>query len=422
MRGRIAPGAMNEGKSAIWIVSELYHPEETSTGYFLTRIAEGLARRYPVRVLCGQPTYAARGIRAPRREIRDGVFVERCSATCLAKDVMLFRVINWITISLSFFLHAVLRFGRGDRVLVVTNPPTLPFLILLGCRLRGAKCVLLVHDVYPDILIALRVLAKDALHTRLAARGVRWLYAGVDRIVVLGRDMYALVCQRLGADHSKVIIVPNWADVDDILPGRREDNPLLRGLGLDKKFVIQYSGNMGRTHGIELLVEAARRLQDCDGIHFLLIGWGGKKRWLEKAVSREGLKNVTVLDYLPREELSGSLNACDVAVVALIPGMMGVSVPSRMYNILAAGKPIIAITDEGSELARMIQEEGVGWVVPTDQADRFMETLLLAEERQSVLALMGERARGVAERKYTFAKAISGYYALMEGLDGDTSG
>ena len=132
----------------IWIVSELYYPELTSTGYFLTGIAEGLASVYDVSVLCGQPSYWARGTSAPTREICNGVDVCRCWATTLDKNKVVFKIVNLVTISLSIFFSALFRFRGGDIVIAVTNPPLLPYLALLACRTRGGRFVLLVHDVY----------------------------------------------------------------------------------------------------------------------------------------------------------------------------------------------------------------------------------------------------------------------------------
>ncbi|MCA9071662.1 MAG: hypothetical protein KDA84_22200, partial [Planctomycetaceae bacterium] len=139
--------------SRIWVVSELYYPEDTSTGYYLTRIAQGLAERSsdPVHVLCGRPTYAARGQKTAWRETHGGVRIQRCWGTTWNKNRLLLRIVNLLTLSVSVFLVAAWRLQRGDRVLVVTNPPLLPFVISWACRLRGARCALLIHDVYPDV-------------------------------------------------------------------------------------------------------------------------------------------------------------------------------------------------------------------------------------------------------------------------------
>ena len=152
----------------IWILSELYYPEESATGYYVTKVAEGLALRHRVRVLSAQPTYKARGTRAPKDELHNNVHIHRCAATTLDKDIVAFRLVNLLTISTSIFLNAIWRIRCGDVVLVVTNPPTLPFVVFLACKIRRAKLVLRIEDVYPEALVAAGFAgpwAKDDLPT-----------------------------------------------------------------------------------------------------------------------------------------------------------------------------------------------------------------------------------------------------------------
>lgn len=401
----------------VWVISELYYPEETSTGHFLTQIAEGLARYHPVSVLCSQPTYSARGVRAQARETRNGVDIRRCGGATLNKDRLPFRMINLATISLSVFCSAVLRIRRDDAVLVVTNPPLLPFVVYIACRWHRARCLLLIHDVYPEVLVAAGMIRPDSLLARWIGRLTRWLYKGSDRIIVLGRDMQELVGRKLGVATSRVVIIPNWADVTEIAPIPREQNLLLRQLGLIEKFVVQYSGNMGRTHDLESLVACAALLKKRSDVHFLLIGSGAKKAWLEDAIRREGLPNATVMSARSRSELSDSLSACDLAFLSFIPGMAGVSVPSRMYNILAAGKPILAAADSESELARVVLEERVGWVVDPGCPDKTVQTILAAKEAAGERAEMAGRARAAAEKKYTLDNVVTAYQNLLAGLE-----
>ena len=400
----------------IWVVSELYYPEETSTGHFLTRIAEGLATRFSVRVLCGQPGYSERGIRAPKREFHNGVVIRRCSATTADNNLLFFKMLNTITITISIFWSALQLFNRADLVFVVTNPPLLPFAIMLASRLRGANYAMIVHDVYPEVLVAAGMLRPGSTPVRL----LNWLnvllYRGAAQILSLGRDMRTQILQKLHGGSNRVTIVPNWADLDEIYPSSATHNKLLNTLGLNDKFVIQYSGNIGRTHGVECLLQAAEQLKDNKRIHFLFIVSGAKRQWLESFVQDKRLDNVTILPRRTRKELQDSLNACDLAVISLLPGMAGVSVPSRMYNILAAGKPILAVTEGHSEVSLVVQEEQVGWVVEPDRPDKISTAILEASKHPEVLTAMGKRARCAAERKYTLAHVIDAYTAITEEI------
>ena len=402
----------------VWVISELYYPEETSTGYFITKIAEGLSPNFPTYVLCSQPTYSSRGISAPVREVHNGVVIRRCGSTTLNKDVFLFRFANMATICLSMFFHAVGSFKRGDVVLVATNPPALPYFIAIACRIRGAKCVLLVQDVYPESLIAAGLVDANSFPVSVLNRLNRVLYRSMERISVVGRDMDTLVRKKLADETStKIVIIRNWADPDQIVPSPREQNELLKQLGLMGKFIAQYAGNIGRVQGIETLLETAKVLQIVDkDIHFLFIGSGAKKKWLEHATKENGLENVTILPNRPRGEQQIFLNACDVAITALVPGMTGVGVPSRMYNIFSAGKPIIAAVEEGSELGLVVREENVGWIVPVNDAKKMANALVEAKSNPQLLAEMGIRARAIAESKYAITIMLDAYRSMVGEL------
>ena len=400
-----------------WIVSEQYYPQETATGYLLTELAEGLAQHLNVNVLCGMPGQPVGGARVPRREQRNGVSIQRCAATMLNKDVLWQRLINLVTLSGSLFFQAIQRIGCQDDVLVVTNPPSLPFLVAAACWLRRARCVLLIYDVYPQVMVATGVIRQGALLTRCLDWLNKWLYRSVERIVVLGRDMAGLAAAKLEQDDGRIVVIPNWADLQQVLPGERRGNALLHELGLAEKFVVQYAGNMGRPNDLESLLECAQRLEDVSDIHFLFIGSGAKRSWLEQTVRKNHLANVTILPNRPRSDQPNFLNACDIAVVSLVPGMSGVSVPSRMYNILAAGKPLLAIVGQDSEAACMVREEQVGWVVPPRQPDEIVAAILEAKADPERLSEMGLRARAAAEIKYSLEKATQAYLALIGQSD-----
>lgn len=405
----------------LWVVSELYYPEDTSTGAILTELAEGLAGDLDVRVLCGQPTYLRRGHRAPHVERRGGVDIRRCRSTTLDKNVVPFRLINMITLSLSILAELLLRLRRGDRVLVVTNPPILPFAVAFACLLRRARLAVLVHDVYPEALVVTGAVAATSRTARAIDRAYGLLYSRATRVVVLGRDMRALLVSKYPHLEGRVKIITNWANLEFVEPLPRADSTLLQRWGIGDKFVVQYAGNIGRTHGIEELLEAAARTDEGD-THYVFVGEGAKLGWLKKEVADRTLNNVTVLPRIPKSEraqLNALLSACDVAIIAFIPGMAGVSVPSRMYNILAAGVPIIAVTDAHSELAIVVEEESVGWVVPPGDPEAVALAVREASKDADRREDMAARARGAATEHYGFSTVCQQFRHLL-AVDMDT--
>jgi colanic acid biosynthesis glycosyl transferase WcaI len=398
-------------KPRLIVCSELYYPDESATGYVLTKIAEGLSGYFAVRVLCGFPPNNGRPMK--RLEERSGVAIERCKSTRFNKNVVILRFLNVLTLTLSLFWKAMGRIRADDSVLVVTNPPTLPFAAWMACWFRGARCYLLIHDVYPEVLTVTGMLRRSSIIAHVLGWCHRELYRNVDAIVVLGRDMHRLVMRKVQPHEPHIALITNWADLEEIVPSERNGNRLLEKLALTQKFVVQYSGNLGRTHGIELIFEAAKLLREDASFHFLVIGSGAKKEWLEEQVLAERLLNVTLLPPQRRQDLPDVLNACDVALISFVPGMAGVSVPSRMYNVMAAGKSIIAAADEASEIAMIVNEEKIGWLVPPDRPDLLVETIQSARLDSAGLREMGRRARVAVEREYSLHRVLALYRALL---------
>ena len=395
----------------IWIVTELYYPEDGATGHLLTQIAEGLASEAEVHVLCTQPSYTQQREKSPRVELHRGVHIKRCRTTSFSKDRLVLRVINMLTILISFSWNMVSGLRRQDRVLVVTNPPPLPFAAWLACRLRGAKCVLLIHDIYPDVLVPTKFTRQNSILYRVIDWFFKRLLLGVDRIITIGRDMQQRVLAKSDRLSSKTTVITNWCDQESIWPIAPTANPLRAELDLTDKFVILYSGNMGRTHGLETIAAAAQILEDAghEKIHWLVCGGGGGKKHFAARCQQLNLKSVTVRDFFPREQLVYSLNCGDVAIISFIPGMSGISVPSRMYNFFAAGRPIIGVTEAESELALTIREFELGWVVEPEQPQLLADQVLEIFSHRDRLATLGERCRAVALAQFSRERAIALY-------------
>lgn len=400
----------------VWVISEVYSPDEAGGAYFMSKLAEGLGQYNSVNVLCGYPVYTARGAAVPKREMHNGVKVERCYATRFDKNIIFLRLFNLLTVSISIFVKALLGIRKQDIVLVVTTPPLLPFLVSLACHLRRARCILRIDDVYPETLIATGLIRQRNIVARAFSIINKILYQSFERIVVLGRDMDQLVKDKLGHSNKHVTIIPNWADVDLVKPVFKVNNVLLRELGLTDKFIIQCAGNMGRAQGIENLFKAVEILKNEKDIHFLFIGSGVKRNWMDREICDKELHNVTILDQRPRSDQGNFLNACDVVLVSLLPGMTGAGVPSRLYNIMAAGKPIIAVTGYGSEIESVVREEGVGWFVAAGRPEMLANALLEARSKSELLLQMGERARYAAVTKYSEQRVINDYCMLIRNI------
>ena len=398
----------------LWIVSEVYFPEETSTGHYLTMIAEGLARERFVSVICAKPNYSRRGIEVPRKEVRNGVTILRCRSTSLDKNSHVFRIINFVTVTVAVSAMMIRHVRRRDVVLVGTNPPVLPFAAALACFVKRADCVLKIEDVYPDNMIAAGMISRRGVAAWIMNAAQRCLFKRMSAICVLGRDMAELVRKKAAPSRPKIEWVSNWADSDMIRPEPRNTNRMINELGLEGKFIIGYAGNIGPLQGIEYLFDCMVRLQEYADVHFVFVGMGKKYAWLDQAIRETGLKNVTLVGQKPRSEQLNFLNACDISLVSLISGMVGVGVPSLTYNYLAAGKPVLAAVDADSEIATLVNEEKIGWVVSPGQVDAFVDAVLAAKADIDGLVRMGRRARLLAESTYSFEHVLGQYSAVLK--------
>jgi colanic acid biosynthesis glycosyl transferase WcaI len=227
-------------------------------------------------------------------------------------------------------------------------------------------------------------------------------------VVTLGRDMANLAVKK---GSKNVQIIENWADLEEVFPIRRADNQLIKDLGLEGKKILQYSGNIGRTHDIQQILKLAKSLEALPDWVVLFAGFGGRKSLVEAAAKRPG-SNIVVIPRQPRERLNELLNAADLFAIAFVPGMLGLSVPSRMYNIMAAGKPILALCDPQSELALVVGENDMGWYVnPETNLD--FDQLVREITGVPTLVKKGKNALSAARSKYRYETIIEKYQAIL---------
>ena len=405
-------------KPRLWIASELYYPEETSTGYFMTKLAEGLVSDFDVRVISGRPSYSERSVPVASSEVRNGVRIRRMASTRFDKDNVLLKLINQTLFSTSAFVFGLLHFRQNDVLLTVTNPPTLPIALVVPARLRRVNSVLLLHDVYPQVLIAAGMLKPTGTIYRLLEVFFRKIYQSFRTIIVVGRDMEEVVRSMIGDNGPHIAMITNWGDTDEIVPLDPAQNEFRREHGLLGKTVIQFSGNIGRTHDVVTILDAAEDLVDRPNVQFLFVGYGGKVEFIRSEIARRGIQNVTLLKRQPRSRLNEMLCASDATLITLVDNMFGLSVPSRMYNVMSAGVPIIAIADPRSELCLTVAEADCGWIVDEDVRKTLgnIVCLLDAPDGRSEGQRKGKNGRIAVCRKYTFYNILAKFKSELISL------
>jgi glycosyltransferase involved in cell wall biosynthesis len=253
-------------------------------------------------------------------------------------------------------------------------------------------------------------------------RLIRLVYRDADRIVVLGGSMERRLTNKMQHDPEfdpdKIEIIPNWEDGTFIKPVPKSENDFVQEQGLDEKFTLLYSGNIGRYHELSTAIEAIRLLEDRgrDDIELVIIGEGARKAEHQRHVEREQIQNVRFLPFQPMERLPETLTACDASLVGIVPEMEGICVSSKLYSALAAGRPILAVVGEGDEVARVVREYECGAYVPPGNAEQAAQTLASWADQPSVADDLGQRARSTFEANYTESHAVEAYARLFRRM------
>jgi lipopolysaccharide/colanic/teichoic acid biosynthesis glycosyltransferase/glycosyltransferase involved in cell wall biosynthesis len=379
-----------------------FHPDIAATGQFLTELSEDLVTEHGCRVsvVAGVPLLAAGGEardglgwRLVGRERYHGVEILRARGTRFSKRRFLGRFANYVTYFVSA-CWAGLRLDRPDVVVALTDPPIIGLAAWLAARRFGAPFVMAYQDVFPEVARLLEDFRSETVN-RLLHRVNCFLARKADRIVALGETMRQRLVDEKNADPEKVVVIPHWADCAEIAPAPKA-NPFARAHGLIAKFVVMHSGNLGLSQGLEALLEAAARLREFPEIEVVLVGEGARRADLERRARALGLANVKFLPFQPKEGLRHSFAAADVFVVSLKRGLAGYIVPSKLYGILAAGRPYVAAVEESCEVAAITRKYDSGLLAEPGDPDDLAAKILALYRDRGLARRLGANARQAA--------------------------
>ncbi|MGH2775261.1 MAG: glycosyltransferase family 4 protein [Actinomycetota bacterium] len=315
---------------------------------------------------------------------------------------------------IGFSLASAALGGRGenvDGVLALSPPLTLGLTGWAIARRRNSPLVFNIQDVYPDVAVELGMLSNRGL-VSAARRLERICYARADAVTVLSDDLKDNISPRVN-DPSKVRVIPNFVDTEWIAPASF-DNAYREQYGLKHKFVVMYAGNVGLSQSLDLVLDAAAALAHEKEIVFVINGGGAGKTRLEQRA--RGMTNVVFVDMQPTERLPEVLAAADLHLVPLKRGLARSSVPSKTYSILAAGRPLIASVDSGSEVARVVERAGAGLAVPPEDSEAFTKAVRALYERRDELPAMGAGGRAFVEQWASPAAVAKQYADLFAEL------
>jgi glycosyltransferase involved in cell wall biosynthesis len=397
----------------ITLLNQYYPPDEAATAQLLGDLGAALAAAgHEVRAICGDRGYADPSVVYPRRLTIDGVEVVRVRSTPFGRSSKIGRVIDYATYLLG--AAARLLFGKKpDVVISLTTPPMISLAGSVAAHLRGGRSIFWSMDVYPDIAYELGAMRRDSLAGRLFGWLSRLSLRKPDVVVALGESMGTRLA---AAGARRVEVIHNWADEASIEP--RPARPRAPGDPL----VVLYSGNLGLAHEFDTLLDAAARAQqEAIPVRFVFQGGGPRMREVREGVDRRGLANVEIRGYAPRETLGESLTDCDLHLVTLRERMPGLLVPSKIYGILAAGKPTLYIGPAEGEVYEILSEGRCGRRVGIGDVEGVVGALREYAVDPSLIQVQGATARALFDARFTKAMALEKWVALVEALAGDAA-
>ncbi len=404
----------------ICILSEYFYPDYGGgTGTVLTHLARYLRDHYPdvdIDVVTSKHLYRGGDGNLPEYEEWDGIRIHRVSTPPTKHESMAKRLFLGLRFTAAV-LRQLLRGPRYDVLLIVSNPPMLPEAGRWLRWLRHTPYVYLTHDLYPDLPIAVKALRSESLAARLG-RWVqrRWL-ATAAKVVTLGRCMQAHICSTYAIDPAQVAIITNWAD---LAPTPRSLDTEFRAAHGLTGTVVMYAGNMGQYIDCDEILNAAKMLAATHPtVTFALLGDGIKRAGLERRIADEGIANVHLFPLTTLDTLADTLASADISLITFDPGMEGIGVPSKLYNLLAVGRPIIALMGGQTEVALTLAEGRCG--VCIDHSDGSLLANAIAElcAQPAMRQTMGDNACTLCAARFTLPVVAVAFADVLRHAAGE---
>jgi len=407
-------------KRKILVIEQNFYPEVAAAGQLLLDLCEDLARAgYQVKVITGNPKELfQKKIKISKRENYRGVEIIRLKSTALSKYNVAGRVINYLTFHLSIFFHIIFS-KRPDLVLVLSNPPFISLHGLILKIFKKCKVIYNVQDLFPDLAVELGKLRNKPFIFILKTLS-KYIIRKMDKVIVVGeymeRKIREDILKDIEADH--IVTIHNWADGEKLKVIDKKDIYFKKDWGLEDKFIILYSGNIGYLHEFDTIISAAEDIQNkgYKDIVFVFIGEGIKKEYIRKKAEEKGLDNILFFPYQPRDKLTYSLGSADISLVTLEEGFEGMVVPSKIYGILASGRPVIGVAGKESEIIEIIREGECGRVVKIGDYMTFSEAIIEYYKNPQKCIKEGMSGRKYFEKNFDRKIATRKYIKIIEKM------
>lgn len=386
----------------VTVVSQFFPPDFAATGQLLDDLTDRLSRDgLQVQVLTGMPAYAYNRSDAQRIEFQPNRCIRRTQASRFWPRRIRGRAVNGILFCLRICLRLLRYSRRGDLIIYTTEPPYLPLLGWILHRLTRTPYMVLLYDLYPDVLVELGVLSNQHWLVRLWRKINVWMFADAQELIVLSEPMEQRVLRWAPQAADRIRVIYSWADPERIRPRPKSENWFVQKHELQNMFTVLYSGNQGRCHDLVTVLAAALLLRHESDVRFLFVGSGPQNERLRNLVHDWGLSNCRFLPYQDLDDLPYSLASADLALVTLSIEAEGLVAPSKLYGHLAAGTPIAAITPADSYLRQLVETSGCGRWFANGDADGLAAWIQQLRTDPDYAQACGAASRQLLERTAT---------------------
>lgn len=389
----------------IIIVTEYFYPGNRPDSYYLTEISRTIIenRNTNVKIICTSELKNNDELEFVKEKIT------RLKEVDLDKNKSIQRIIKFLIVTFKLAWTSFKLINKGDKVFSVTNPAFLPIVLALLKKVKKFEYTLLVYDIFPENLVAANYLSKKNILYKITKSIFDWAYRQCDLLIVIGRDMEELVNNKT---NNSVLtkLITNWCDIKTINIMKKNENEIIKKFDLQNNIVFSFVGNLGKAQGIEKLLESMNFVKN-KNVKLLFIGDGLLRETIEQYIKKNTNNNIIYAGSYPSEKRNLFLNACDISIVSLTDGMLGLGVPSKSYYNMAAAKPILFIGDSSSEIAKVITENDIGWVCKSNVNDIANYIDKICTEVDSFL-IKGNKARDVVTQNYSKEVILEKYKCL----------
>lgn len=398
----------------IYFINRFYYPDMAATSQMLTDLSVGLAGHCDVTVITSRKLHNDPTAQLERQDEHRGVHILRLSTTRLGRAQLWRRAIDYASFYLRVMLFLLMNIRKGNIVVFMTDPPLLSLLNTTVVRLLGGRTVNWLQDIFPEIAMALGAFPSN----RLLSRPLKWwrnktLTAAKTNVVISGQMQKLLASQGV----QNVVCIPNWADETAITPTDHAQNPLRKEWNLAEKFIVMYSGNFGRAHTFAEIADAVRQLTSEPHIQFLLVGEGAGLQALKQEFEDKGTGNVVFKPFQSKERLNSSLGAADLHLVTLKQGMEDLLMPSKLYGVLAAGRPVAFVGEQDGELAELVRLEQVGAAFAYGDGNGLASYIKAMASDAKKQEFYQKNARALFAREFTYKAGVRCWQELFAGLE-----